>query len=143
MKLEEIIKDINTELDKLEKDEKIGKIAAYINESWEQKANFMQYLLNKYSPKDNGIERKNPLRKYLYGAAAVTAGFAAVSYALLRTPPANDAISVFLVGYISLLTAIEIGKRKNLEIANNYLEYAVKNGNFKQDLLDFYEKIKN
>ena len=52
MKLDNIVAELNQELDKLEKDESINKIAAYINESWEQKANFMQYLLNRYSPSD-------------------------------------------------------------------------------------------
>ena len=143
MKLEDIVKELNHELNDIEKDEKIGKIAAYINESWEQKANFMQYLLDKYSPKDTGIERKNPLRKYLYGAAAITAGSAAISYAVLRIAPAEDALSTFFVGYISLLAAIEIGKRKNVGVVNNSLDYAIKNGNFRQDLLDFYKNLKN
>ena len=33
MKLDEIVKELNQELDNMEKDESISKIAAYINES--------------------------------------------------------------------------------------------------------------
>ncbi|MCL4397068.1 hypothetical protein M1494_01845 [Candidatus Parvarchaeota archaeon] len=143
MKLDEIVKELNQELDNMEKDESISKIAAYINESWEQKTNFMQYLFNKYSTKPKNSQGKNPMRKYFYGAAAVTVGFAVTSYAFLKTPPIDNAISVFLVGYISLLAAAEIGKNKTAEIINNSLDYALKNGNFKEDLLDFYKNIKN
>lgn len=143
MKLDEILKELNQELNNMEKDERIGKIAAYINESWEQKANFMQYLFDKYTTKPTNSESKTSTRKYLYGAAAVTAGFAVASYALFKTPLVNTAISVFLVGYISLLTAVEIGKNKTAKIINNSLDYALKNGNFKEDLLDFYKNIKN
>jgi len=142
MKLDEIVRGLNEKLDELEKDEKIGSIATYINESWEQKANFMQYLLNRYYLKSTNNEKETPMRNYLYGAAAVTAGFAIISYALLKMQPINDAISVFLAGYLSSLTAIEIRESKNFKHIKNSLEYAIKNDNFKQDLKDFYERIK-
>ena len=143
MKLDNIVAELNQELDKLEKDESISKIAAYINESWEQKANFMQYLFDRYSPSDKDAAKETSIRKYIYGAAAVTAGFTAVSYALFRTPIIDNAIPIFLVGYISLLTAIEIGKNKRAAFVNKSLDYAIKNGNFRQDLLDFYKNLKN
>ena len=143
MKLDNIVAELNQELDKLEKDESISKIAAYINESWQQKANFMQYLLDRYSSSDKAAAKETSMRKYVYGAAAVTAGFTAVSYALFRTPPIDNAIPIFLVGYISLLTAIEIGKNKRAVFMNKSLDYAIKNGNFRQDLLDFYKNLKN
>ncbi len=143
MKLDEIVKELNDELDKMEKDENMGKIAAYINESWEQKANFMRYLLDRYSAKATNNQNKIPARKYLYGAAGFTAGFAFFDYTILKTAPIIDAISTFIIGYMSLLTAFEIARSKNVSIINNSLDYAIKNGNLKEDLLDFYKNLKN
>ncbi|MGC8533876.1 MAG: hypothetical protein ACP5MV_04615 [Candidatus Parvarchaeum sp.] len=143
MKLDQIVAELNGELDKLEKDDKIGKIAAYVNESWKQKGEFIQYLFEKYSTKIEGNGRKNEARRYFYGAAAFTAGVAVASYDLFKIPPINSAILVFLFGYLSLSTAAEIAKNKTAALVKDSLEYAIKEGNFKEDLNEFYKNIKD
>lgn len=145
MKLDKIVAKLDEKLDTLEKDESISKIAAYINESWEQKANFMSYLLDKYYPnnEDAAKETSNSIKKYIYGAVTFSLGFAAADYILFKDTPIEKIISALLVSYLSMFTAIRLGRKKMHTFSNNVIDYAINTGNFRQDLLDFYKNIKN
>jgi hypothetical protein len=65
------------------------------------------------------------------------------SYSFLKTAPIAEVISIFLVGYLSLSKALKIGKSKRFDFMGKSLNYAIENGEIKQDLTDFYKMIKD
>ena len=142
MKLDGLLSTLGKELDELEKDEDLGRVAAYVNESWQAKSSFIVYVVAKYTEKNQGWKRELSPKKYFITTAAAMIGSAAVIGTLQGTFSLLDMLSVFVIGYSSLAISRDLLLRKQEEYAEKSLDYAIDTGCLKQYLSEFYSNFK-
>ncbi|EFD92753.1 MAG: hypothetical protein BJBARM5_0526 [Candidatus Parvarchaeum acidophilus ARMAN-5] len=142
MKLDGLLSALGKELDELEKDEDLGRVAAYVNESWRAKSSFIIYVVAKYTEKNQEWKKELSPKKYFITTAAAMIGSATVISTLQGTFSFLDLLSVFVIGYSSLAISRNLLLRKQEEYAEKSLNYAIGTGRLNQYLLEFYSNFK-
>ncbi len=144
--LNQILSEVDEQLNELASDEKVGKIASYVEESWDAKSNFLVYLAADYvktyrEKTKSEVDPFSSMRKYIYIPLLTGVGSVALLYSLQGGFSLFDLIGVIVATYISGVAAENLVKEKR----NAYLKEAIENtiikGAFKNKLVDFYSKI--
>ena len=133
---------LNDELDRLEKDENVGTIAAYINESWAQKINFATYIVAKYAAKDKDWKKVMSGTNYFMAAFGATVGLATTVAVLQNGFSLLDFLLVSSLGYGFMALAFEKTKEKQVAYSKNALDDTIAKGKVKQYLSEFYASVK-